>query len=493
MKSIIRLIFSLALLSLVWQISAQTKINYHERFFDKRMKWSEFEYESKGVAELLPLENRMYYIESLNDELIIAEYLIKLDTGYDFSYSFNYINPENAYIGISSGLVKLNFELNLLEGKYRISYTQKGKYRTGKWKKLEKQIIDTPEKFYSIKIVKDKNNYHFFCNNFPVTILTENKFDSPAIYNRLEIGTTSVVEVSDVLINGFVYLSKEQKFMSGEGISQDELATQKFYSLSEIEKMDEYDSFLNIYKIKIDNYDFAWDKKELPKNIFNCINLQQVEISARDKGNYAQIIEQLQNFQSLQVLELLIDSVPETIGKLRNLRKLSAGNWTPISITALEQICNLEKLVYLDLGTDEPYGYIPEEGIINIGNLTKLEYLDLSFTGLGSVPAGIFNLTNLKILDIGGNDLLDLPNDFLKLKKLETLYLNDNFQGEIPTVIFSLNKLKYLDLSLNKLNSLPEEMFNLKNLEILVLYGNNFSEKEIDKIKNGFTNLIQIE
>ncbi len=478
---------SLLILSFVWQLSAQTQISYHEYFFDNRMAWTEYSEEDTGLIEV-NTEYGEYIFESHNEKLIVGQAAIKINAQKDFSYAYNFVNNTSALIGLSGNSNKISFEINYGE-KYRIAYSKNGKNKTGKWKKLSEQIINSEPEIYSLKIEYNNHTYHFYYNGILVADIADSKIDQPAYYTKLEIGSAIDLTVTDVFIDAEVFLTDTQDFLKCNGISKEELAMKKFYSLSEITNITEEKAFLDVYKIKIDKYDYAWDKNTLPEEAFNCINLQQVEISARDKGSYAEIIGQLQNFQYLQFLGLIIDSIPETIGKLKNLRNLFAGNWTSVSNKAMNEICKLKKLTYLDLGTDEPYGDVPFEGLKNIGNLTNLEYLDLSFNKLGKIPEGIFSLIKLITLDIGGNDLSTISTNILKLENLEYLYINDDFTGTIPESVFTLSKLKYIDLSRNYLKTIPEGIFKLKNLEYLDLYGNYIPKEEIEKIKKAFPNI----
>ncbi len=50
--------------------------------------------------------------------------------------------------------------------------------------------------------------------------------------------------------------------------------------------------------------------------------------------------------------------------------------------------------------------------------------LYLSHMGLTKVPAQVFALTDLTRLDLGFNDLTELPADIARLTKLEELWLN---------------------------------------------------------------------
>ena len=54
-----------------------------------------------------------------------------------------------------------------------------------------------------------------------------------------------------------------------------------------------------------------------------------------------------------------------------------------------DSLCSLTKLKTLDLSSNERLTALPE----NIGNLTKLDYLNINYTGITSLPASAWNLT----------------------------------------------------------------------------------------------------
>ncbi|RLD76295.1 MAG: hypothetical protein DRJ10_13800, partial [Bacteroidetes bacterium] len=209
------------------QLFSQTKISYHERFYDKRMKWSEISNEEKGYLTILT-DSREYFLESVNEKMIIGEYGLKLDAKQDFSYSINYLGDENALIGISGDNVKISFEIDIWEKKYRVNYTKKGKYKLGNWKKLEAKTLSPDIEKFSLKILFKNNTYHFYYNNFHITDLIAGKIDKLKYFNKLQIGTSMVLDVSDVFIDGYVFLNEYQGFLDGEGLSQKELEKQGF-------------------------------------------------------------------------------------------------------------------------------------------------------------------------------------------------------------------------------------------------------------------------
>ncbi|MBO9611118.1 MAG: hypothetical protein J7619_00405 [Dyadobacter sp.] len=166
-------------------------------------------------------------------------------------------------------------------------------------------------------------------------------------------------------------------------------------------------------------------------------------------------------------------SIPPEIGNLDQLKTFIV-DWTMIVdnqfpgntqyLPLPTEIGNLTNLEYLDLsgkGSDWPWvGGFPLQGPLpaSLGNLTKLTYLDLS-CGLvdmqyhgpldGAIPSTLGNLVNLKHLDLGNQQLSGaIPTELGNLTKLEYLNLTgaNNFTGGIPASFNNLVNLKTLGL-----------------------------------------------
>eukprot|EP00253_Pinus_taeda_P004878 PITA_04878 len=127
----------------------------------------------------------------------------------------------------------------------------------------------------------------------------------------------------------------------------------------------------------------------------------------------------------------------------------------------------------------------------------------------GSIPASLFNCTNLQVIDLGRNQLSGvLPMELGKLMKLQVLDLQNNqlvsgstlslpiltaltncsalhridlsfnhLTGQLPFSIGHLSeKLEYLSLGSNELvGEIPPQIGNLSSLTLLELYSNSFT------------------
>ncbi|MEL7834384.1 hypothetical protein [Fodinibius sp. Rm-B-1B1-1] len=190
------------------------------------------------------------------------------------------------------------------------------------------------------------------------------------------------------------------------------------------------------------------------------------------------------------------------------------------------QVGNLSNLIHLELmGVNSDHtgltGPIPKE----IGKLTKLEGLFLSYNSFDSLPTSMSNLTNLYQFGIIESKLTgELPSWIANWTKLKYLLIEDNgfsgsipdlsnlsdlqafiakknaFTGEIPRYFFdgTMPKINMVDLGFNELTGTLPEFGTPNNLKALQLDGNQLtgkvpeSVKNIDSIKNfglGWNNL----
>jgi small GTP-binding protein len=111
-----------------------------------------------------------------------------------------------------------------------------------------------------------------------------------------------------------------------------------------------------------------------------------------------------------------------------------------------------------------------------IGNLAHLEILSIGVNQLASLPQELFALAQLKVLSLGSNQLTDLPPAIGSLAHLERLDLGGNQLASLPPELFALAHLEKLDLGGNQLASLPPELFALAQLKELRLWSNQLTD-----------------
>ncbi|MEL6553519.1 MAG: COR domain-containing protein [Cyanobacteria bacterium J06621_11] len=112
--------------------------------------------------------------------------------------------------------------------------------------------------------------------------------------------------------------------------------------------------------------------------------------------------------------------------------------------------------------------------------------LDLSERGLTELPAELFQIKSLKVLNLSGNQLTTLPNEIGQLNNLSELNLSGNQLTTLPQEISQLNNLLGLYLHGNQLTMLPQEISQLNNLSKLNLFDNQLTTlpQEIGQLTN---------
>ena len=149
-----------------------------------------------------------------------------------------------------------------------------------------------------------------------------------------------------------------------------------------------------------------------------------------------------------------VSSSPRRVTSL-SLRERHLSGTIPV------ELGNLTNLKRIDLFGNQLTGSIPEE----LGDLTNLEFLSLFDNHLtGSIPKELGSLTNLKWMNLGENQLTGtIPEELGNLKSLN-LYDNQ-LTGTLPAVLGNLTNLKRIYLFDNQLTGMiPEELGDLTNL-----------------------------
>ncbi|BFG37780.1 hypothetical protein CerSpe_240540 [Prunus speciosa] len=178
---------------------------------------------------------------------------------------------------------------------------------------------------------------------------------------------------------------------------------------------------------------------------------------------------------------------------------LSMNNFVGVQFPSF--IGSLEKLKYLNLSGLDFVGVIPP----NLGNLSRLLYLDLSLGTFSTDLHWLATLSSLKYLNLGGLNLTKATSYWLptvnRLPSLVELHLplcglsilpltipsinftsllvldlsGNKFTSTIPPWLFNLTKLEKLDFSVNSLTGkLPDSLGHLKSLRFLNLSYNSF-------------------
>ncbi len=120
---------------------------------------------------------------------------------------------------------------------------------------------------------------------------------------------------------------------------------------------------------------------------------------------------------------------------------------------------------------DQKLPHIPAE----VFELEHLEVLNLRGNRLTTVPNVITQLHSLTSIDLSDNKLTTLPDAIAQLSNLMWLNLSENELIVVPDAIGRLCNLMSLDLSANQLNAVPNTFAQLHNLTSLKLCNNKLT------------------
>ena len=121
---------------------------------------------------------------------------------------------------------------------------------------------------------------------------------------------------------------------------------------------------------------------------------------------------------------------------------------------------NKDNITSLDLN-NLGLSYLPE----SLGNLNNLTRLNLKGNQLSTIPDTLGNLSNLENLTLSHNQLSTIPDTLGNLSNLEDFNFDNNQLSTIPDTIGNLSSLKGLYLRGNQLSTLPKSIQNLKDKE----------------------------
>ncbi|KAF3435222.1 hypothetical protein FNV43_RR22309 [Rhamnella rubrinervis] len=219
-------------------------------------------------------------------------------------------------------------------------------------------------------------------------------------------------------------------------------------------------------------------------------DLNYLDLSMNDFGG-AQIPSFIGSLQSLRYLNLsganFAGTLPPNLGNLSRLSYLDLSNrMVNSNQSSIHWLSGLSSLKYLDLGGWD-LTMSAAYWLQTINRLPSLLELHFPYCHLSNLPLTLpsVNFTSLLVLDLSNNGFNStLPHWLFNLTSLIHLDLNsNNLHGAVPDEIANLASLKKLDMSLNSIGGqLSRHFGQLCNLQSLKLSANKFTGEITDVV-----------
>jgi uncharacterized protein (TIGR02996 family) len=181
--------------------------------------------------------------------------------------------------------------------------------------------------------------------------------------------------------------------------------------------------------------------EQLPESLGEMTWLDDLDIRYNALTSLPASIGNLTRLPKLQLNDNKLTTLPASIGKLRQLTELSLEN--NVLVTLPDELAQLDQLVELNIGRNPTLtklpaciAKLPKLKTLRISYATTLDLADacrklaackslrklnLYMSGLTTLPDEIGLLTQLTALDLSYNRLTELPPSFAKLTKLKEL------------------------------------------------------------------------
>lgn len=191
-------------------------------------------------------------------------------------------------------------------------------------------------------------------------------------------------------------------------------------------------------------------------------------------GLWGRIPAKISHLSSLEILNLTSNyfngKIPSEITSLANLQSLVLDDnnftgWIPTRIGFLS------RLSVLSMKNNSLNGLLPD----SLGNLVDLRILVLSHNKFSGEAPDLRGLTNLQVLEVGGNYLG--PKFPRVPHRIISIVLRENkFTNGLPQELHSFYQLQKLDIALNRfVGPFPTSILSLPSITHLDINGNRFT------------------
>lgn len=198
------------------------------------------------------------------------------------------------------------------------------------------------------------------------------------------------------------------------------------------------------------------------------------------KSNRFENVEVIVDCASLVSLDMgfnRLSALPHDIGaRLPHLQSLKLDSNLFVGPQSIVPICGISTLTHLTLQSNALHA-LPEP---QIGQLSRLELLDLRNNELTELPDALFDLVELRFLRLQRNSLRRLPPRIGALSRLNTLAIEFNQLTSLPCTLVNISDLNFLSVNSNRLTTLPTSIGELPLL-FLDFVGNPYTDADLIK------------
>ena len=190
------------------------------------------------------------------------------------------------------------------------------------------------------------------------------------------------------------------------------------------------------------------DISHLSNELIELKKLKVINLEYNQLKKITPSISEMRQLEYVNFNHNQLRDLPMEISKLSNLKEV---HWS------LNQFRSpLKEVVKSDLSSLQLWfgkEYVAKK--IEEARRTKVDKLDLSSCSIEVLPPQVFELRNLKHINLANNQLKNLPKDIQKLTNLENLDISNNQLDRIPTTLLDLSNLKNIRYQNNPLSKIP--------------------------------------
>jgi adenylate cyclase len=192
------------------------------------------------------------------------------------------------------------------------------------------------------------------------------------------------------------------------------------------------------------------------KSASGCLKLKRLMLNNMKLDVFPENMEYLNELEHLSLFGNNLKKIPSSIWQLKRLIVLNLSSNFLINLPSpdadvlaskAESIKLLDNLRELYLGENRCNNEIAD----SLKYLTNLEVLNISYNNILDLGDCLRHLTSLRELYLSGNQFSSFPEEIEGLKKLQFLYFNCNKLSNIPPELAALTELSVFDVSNNNL------------------------------------------